>query len=85
VLYFLARGDVAQLGERRVRNAKVGSSILLVSTSASSPVLNATAQRSAIQKRTLFEKVSRHFGVRLCGRSIAVWGLAFKANTDGLR
>lgn len=28
----LARGDVAQLGERRVRNAKVGSSILLVST-----------------------------------------------------
>src|SRR5262249_44850367 len=26
------RGDVAQLGERRVRNAKVGSSILLVST-----------------------------------------------------
>src|SRR4029079_16146878 len=27
-----ARGDVAQLGERRVRNAKVGSSILLVST-----------------------------------------------------
>ena len=28
------RGDVAQLGERRVRNAKVGSSILLVSTTA---------------------------------------------------
>ena len=27
-----AFGDVAQLGERRVRNAKVGSSILLVST-----------------------------------------------------
>jgi hypothetical protein len=29
---FLFSGDVAQLGERRVRNAKVGSSILLVST-----------------------------------------------------
>ena len=28
----LCSGDVAQLGERRVRNAKVGSSILLVST-----------------------------------------------------
>ena len=28
-------GDVAQLGERRVRNAKVGSSILLVSTTLS--------------------------------------------------
>ena len=26
------RGGVAQLGERRVRNAKVGSSILLLST-----------------------------------------------------
>ena len=28
----IGTGDVAQLGERRVRNAKVGSSILLVST-----------------------------------------------------
>ena len=31
-------GDVAQLGERRVRNAKVGSSILLVSTTKNSPL-----------------------------------------------
>ena len=30
---FPLRGAVAQLGERRVRNAKVGSSILLGSTS----------------------------------------------------
>jgi hypothetical protein len=30
-------GDVAQLGERRVRNAKVGSSILLVSTKQKGP------------------------------------------------
>src|SRR6516164_8431872 len=30
-------GDVAQLGERRVRNAKVGSSILLVSTNSPRP------------------------------------------------
>ena len=30
-------GDVAQLGERRVRNAKVGSSILLVSTTTLCP------------------------------------------------
>jgi len=28
----VAFGGVAQLGERRVRNAKVGSSILLLST-----------------------------------------------------
>jgi hypothetical protein len=32
VLQFLLVGGVAQLGERRVRNAKVGSSILLLST-----------------------------------------------------
>ena len=32
-------GDVAQLGERRVRNAKVGSSILLVSTRESYGIL----------------------------------------------
>ena len=33
------RGDVAQLGERRVRNAKVGSSILLVSTTIQRPTV----------------------------------------------
>ena len=36
-----APGDVAQLGERRVRNAKVGSSILLVSTRFVNPALGA--------------------------------------------
>ena len=30
---FFSSGDVAQMGERRVRNAEVGSSILLVSIS----------------------------------------------------
>ena len=34
--YGTGHGDVAQLGERRVRNTKVGSSILLVSTKKSS-------------------------------------------------
>ena len=32
IAILIGSGDVAQLGERRVRNAKVGSSILLVST-----------------------------------------------------
>jgi hypothetical protein len=31
-VYFAPCGEVAQLGERRVRNAEVGSSILLFST-----------------------------------------------------
>gem|GEM_PF-5874136 len=35
----VCNGAVAQLGERRVRNAKVGSSILLRSTNLHSPLL----------------------------------------------
>ena len=41
-------GDVAQLGERRVRNAKVGSSILLVSTSVFAVTLTLLAYRVRI-------------------------------------
>jgi UDPglucose 6-dehydrogenase len=37
------------------------------------------------QKRVLFDKISRFFGGSLAGRTIAVWGLAFKPNTDDLR
>jgi UDPglucose 6-dehydrogenase len=37
------------------------------------------------QKRVLGEKLLAHFGGRLSGRRIALWGLAFKAGTDDLR
>jgi UDPglucose 6-dehydrogenase len=37
------------------------------------------------QKRVLFDKISRFFGGKLKGRTIALWGLAFKPNTDDLR
>ncbi len=37
------------------------------------------------QKHVLFEKISKFFGGKLTGRTIAVWGLAFKPNTDDLR
>jgi len=37
------------------------------------------------QKRVLFDKISRHYGGRLAGKAIAVWGLAFKPNTDDMR
>ncbi len=37
------------------------------------------------QKRILFDKIARHFGPRLRGRTIAVWGLAFKPQTDDMR
>jgi len=33
----------------------------------------------------LFEKLERHFGGNLRGKTFAVWGLAFKPNTDDIR
>jgi UDPglucose 6-dehydrogenase len=37
------------------------------------------------QKQVLFEKISTHFSSDLKGRSFALWGLAFKPNTDDMR
>ncbi len=39
------------------------------------------------QKAMLFAKLARHFGgaAQLQGKTIAVWGLAFKPNTDDMR
>ncbi len=37
------------------------------------------------QKRVLFRKVEAHFGGDLKDRTIALWGLAFKPNTDDMR
>lgn len=37
------------------------------------------------QKTRLFEKISRHFDGELAGKTIAVWGLAFKPKTDDMR
>jgi len=37
------------------------------------------------QKHVLGEKIKRKFGANLQGRRIALWGLAFKANTDDMR
>ena len=48
-------------------------------------VLKAVEAGNERQKRALFEKLSRHFEGKLKGRTIAVWGLAFKAETDDVR
>ena len=37
------------------------------------------------QKTVLFDKLCRHFGGAPTGKTIAVWGLAFKPETDDLR
>ncbi|HKE93007.1 MAG TPA: UDP-glucose/GDP-mannose dehydrogenase family protein [Povalibacter sp.] len=37
------------------------------------------------QKEVLFGKISRYFQGKLAGRTIALWGLAFKPNTDDMR
>ena len=48
-------------------------------------VLTAVEAANERQKRLLFEKLQRHFDGRLRGASVAVWGLAFKAETDDVR
>ena len=48
-------------------------------------LLAAVEAVNADQKGKLFALIARHFGGALRGRTIAVWGLAFKPNTDDLR
>lgn len=37
------------------------------------------------QKQVMFAKIKRYFGEELAGKTIAVWGIAFKPNTDDIR
>ena len=37
------------------------------------------------QKERLFEKISRHYDGDVSGKTIALWGLAFKPKTDDMR
>lgn len=48
-------------------------------------VLEAVRSRNDAQKRVIFEKIERYFRGDLRGKKIAIWGLAFKPNTDDMR
>lgn len=48
-------------------------------------VLNAVEQANDIQKHVLTHKIKTHFGEDLSGKHFALWGLAFKPNTDDMR
>ena len=48
-------------------------------------VLDAVERANDAQKLVLVERVVSRFGEDLAGRTFAVWGLAFKPNTDDMR
>ena len=45
----------------------------------------AVEEANAAQKRVLVEKVEARFGPDLSGHTFALWGLAFKPDTDDMR
>ena len=48
-------------------------------------ILNAVEARNQVQKQVIFNKVKAYFKGNLKGKTIALWGLAFKPNTDDMR
>jgi UDPglucose 6-dehydrogenase len=48
-------------------------------------ILRATHEANERQKGVMLEKLAAHFGGDLAGKRIAIWGLAFKAETDDVR
>ena len=48
-------------------------------------VLKAVEEVNEKQKSILFEKLLKHYGGELNGKTVALWGLAFKPETDDMR
>ena len=48
-------------------------------------LLQAVEDRNDAQKQVIFDKIRAHYGGDLTGRTFALWGLAFKPQTDDMR
>jgi len=48
-------------------------------------ILQAVEEANEVQKSRLLEKLDARFGAQVKGMRIAIWGLAFKPNTDDMR
>lgn len=48
-------------------------------------ILDAVMNVNSLQKERMVEKLENYFGSDLTGLTIALWGLAFKPNTDDIR
>lgn len=48
-------------------------------------VLKAVEEVNEGQKSVVFNKLSTHYGGDLAGKTVAIWGLAFKPETDDMR
>jgi UDPglucose 6-dehydrogenase len=51
----------------------------------SAEMMQAATRVNLRQRRILADKIKKHFKNDVAGRTIALWGLAFKANTDDMR
>ncbi|MBP9681273.1 MAG: UDP-glucose/GDP-mannose dehydrogenase family protein [Bacteriovorax sp.] len=48
-------------------------------------IVNATEEVNDEQKSYVFQKIEKHYGKNLSGKTFTFWGVAFKANTDDVR
>jgi len=48
-------------------------------------ILDAVVEVNEAQKTILFPQINNHFGGNLNGKTIGIWGLAFKPETDDIR
>jgi UDPglucose 6-dehydrogenase len=61
-----------------IKTAKADAGITL-------QVLTAVEEANEVQKHVLTRKIEARFGGQLAGKRFALWGLAFKPNTDDMR